>query len=101
MPEQLQTIPKINADAQIKMTLDYNDSGSVATAVYVISKFWKDNNPEKLEELKRLLENKEPITEIEHHTLLCLDLLYKKIVKAAKDQGMTTEIELKDAFSTF
>lgn len=99
MPEQLQTIPKINSNAQIKMTLDYNDSGAIATAVYCISKFWKETHPEKLEELKKLLENKQKIEDIEMHTLLCLDSLYKRIILVAKEQNMVTDIPISEAFS--
>ena len=93
------TIPTLKRDAQVDVKISYNDAGCLANMIFFISKTWKEYTPEKLEQLKTILQNKEKIEDIDFHMFLCVDSLYKRILKAATAQDMIEQLDIKDAFN--
>ena len=93
------TIPVLRKDAEFTMKINYNDLGAISQAIFLITENWKNHEPQKIEDLKKILQDRGQISDLSHHAFLILDNFYKRCISEAKLQGVTEEIDIKSAFS--
>jgi len=92
-------IPILKKDAKVSVDLGYSEAGALAQCIFLITSSWKTNSPEKIEDLKKALQERTPITGLEENAFLIIDNMYKKILKQAIETNQVEYRELENAFN--
>lgn len=94
-----QKIPILKKEETVDVSLNFNQIGAIAQAVFLIASNWQKHEPEKVEQFKSLLEKREPITDVTMACFLYLDLLYKTVIKKAEEEGKVEYVDFANAIN--
>ncbi len=96
MSETTEKIPILSKDFEGSVVLNYSEAGSIVNAIFQLASKWDEPT---VNEFKRLIENREMITDPNMVIYLHLDKLYKKILACAKQQGQIEYVDISEGLS--
>lgn len=84
-------VPILKKDEKVTIEVDYNDSGAIAQALFIIAKTW---SPEKIEQFRTAIDSRSKLTDIEMICYVYLDKIYRSILEKAKEEDKVEFTEL-------